>query len=157
MGCFQRLKIVPCSVEDIDILLELEKCSTKYGWSKSDIASSINAGYDCYKLIEDQRVSGYCVIQLIGEEMEILNIVIHRRYQGMGYGGFLLTSIFQMKRYESVKDVWLEVRESNVPARKLYGRIGFTQSGTRKNYYHRNLGNTSGQEDALVMTLRKKS
>jgi ribosomal-protein-alanine N-acetyltransferase len=41
----------------------------------------------------------------------------------------------------------LELRVSNVPARKLYESLGFVEIGSRANYYADN------QEDAEVMAL----
>lgn len=40
----------------------------------------------------------------------------------------------RIKRYD-LKKIWLEVRESNLNAIKLYSNIGFIQNGIRKNYY----------------------
>jgi ribosomal-protein-alanine N-acetyltransferase len=44
-----------------------------------------------------------------------------------------------------VKEVFLEVRESNFPAIKLYYKLGFKEIGRRKGYYK--------GEDALIMKL----
>ena len=43
--------------------------------------------------------------------------------------------------------IYLEVRESNHSARALYESLGFTVSGTRKNYYRRG----DGHEHAVLM------
>ena len=34
------------------------------------------------------------------------------------------------------KDIFLEVRESNIPAIEFYRKNGFEKIGVRKNYYH---------------------
>ena len=41
----------------------------------------------------------------------------------------------------------LEVRESNVPARRLYGKFGFSEAGRRRGFY------SDPKEDALLLTL----
>ena len=46
----------------------------------------------------------------------------------------------------AVREVTLEVRLSNVPARRLYEKYGFRPVGLRPNYYSDN------GEDALIMT-----
>jgi ribosomal-protein-alanine N-acetyltransferase len=46
-----------------------------------------------------------------------------------------------------VKEVVLEVRASNHPALALYRRLGFVESGRRKDYYQIPV------EDALLMRL----
>jgi len=46
-----------------------------------------------------------------------------------------------------VQQVFLEVRESNAPARALYTAQGFKEVGRRKQYYRRPV------EDAIVLRL----
>jgi ribosomal-protein-alanine N-acetyltransferase len=36
---------------------------------------------------------------------------------------------------QKINKIFLEVRESNLPARKLYEGVGFKKMGIRKNYY----------------------
>jgi ribosomal-protein-alanine N-acetyltransferase len=48
-------------------------------------------------------------------------------------------------RQWGVATVFLEVRESNSAARRLYGALGFAQVGRRRNYYRR------PTEDAVVL------
>jgi [ribosomal protein S18]-alanine N-acetyltransferase len=43
---------------------------------------------------------------------------------------------------------YLEVRESNIGARKLYQRVGFTEVGRRPDYY------TNPIETAIVMQMK---
>ena len=45
----------------------------------------------------------------------------------------------------------LEVRNSNIIAKKLYSKYGFIEEGIRKNYYHNDDGT---KEDAIIMWLR---
>jgi ribosomal-protein-alanine N-acetyltransferase len=45
--------------------------------------------------------------------------------------------------------VLLEVRESNVAARRLYRKLGFTEHGRRSNYY------LQPAEDALLLSVTK--
>jgi ribosomal-protein-alanine N-acetyltransferase len=46
-------------------------------------------------------------------------------------------------------NLFLEVRESNTSARKLYESLGLLVQGRRTHYYH------DPPEDAIVMALRK--
>jgi len=45
------------------------------------------------------------------------------------------------------RQIYLEVRESNAPARRLYAAHGFREVGRRKEYYRRPV------EDAIVLRL----
>ena len=40
-----------------------------------------------------------------------------------------------IKEVKEVKSLFLEVRENNTAARKLYEKTGFVEVGMRKNYY----------------------
>jgi ribosomal protein S18 acetylase RimI-like enzyme len=51
-------------------------------------------------------------------------------------------------RERGARKMFLEVRVSNAPARALYRRLGFVETGRRKNYY------AEEQEDALTMARR---
>jgi ribosomal-protein-alanine N-acetyltransferase len=57
----------------------------------------------------------------------------------------LMRHILTVVAAEGVKRATLEVRRSNVPAQKLYERLGFVQAGVRPDYY------TQPAEDALIL------
>lgn len=79
------------------------------------------------------------------DEAEILNIAVHRSFRRKGVASALLLAALKQFRRAAISRVFLELRESNLPARSLYDRHGFAASGRRKAYYH---GPT---EDALCM------
>jgi ribosomal-protein-alanine N-acetyltransferase len=53
-------------------------------------------------------------------------------------------------KQRAVLTLWLEVRLSNLPAQKLYDRLGFNLVTQRKNYYP---AENNKREDALIMAL----
>jgi ribosomal-protein-alanine N-acetyltransferase len=55
--------------------------------------------------------------------------------------------IDDVARQENISTVFLEVRESNLPARALYEQIGFEALAVRKDYYPAK----DGREHAVVM------
>ena len=90
---------------------------------------------------------GYCVVRVVGTELELLNIVVSRQFQGQRLGGYFLEKIFQQKAIAETTDQWLEVRSGNLAAQALYHKTGFSVVGKRRGYYSR-----SGKpEDALIM------
>lgn len=82
------------------------------------------------------------------DEAEILNIAVHRDFRRKGVASALLLAALDDFRHSSIAHVFLELRESNLPALTLYNRHGFTPSGRRKAYYRH------PDEDAVCM-LRK--
>ena len=80
-------------------------------------------------------------------DADIYNIAVDLAAQGNGNGQLLLDE-FLAKCLESfVRNVWLEVRESNDTAIRFYARNGFFAVTTRKHFY------SNPPEHALLMRL----
>ena len=60
-------------------------------------------------------------------------------------GAALLGTVLDFAAFQGVQKVWLEVRESNTAARKLYEKVGFAAVGKREKYY------SAPVEDAVMM------
>lgn len=95
----------------------------------------------------EKKIVGTIAWRNLGEEVEILDIAVDRAHRRQGHGYFLLTHFVQRLSELSVHNIFLEVRESNVPALSLYKKVGFQISGLRPNYYR------NPQENGLLMTL----
>lgn len=93
----------------------------------------------------DEQVRGFMMGHSTGPDWEIENFVIRPDWQRRGLGTQLLCGFLDLVRQcASAQAVYLEVRESNVAARKLYEKMGFLQVGRRKDYYRQ------PPEDALI-------
>jgi ribosomal-protein-alanine N-acetyltransferase len=92
--------------------------------------------------LEDQII-GYILGWHVDVEIHITNIAVKKQYQRQGVGTFLLRKLFSI--YSDYKFCYLEVRESNLVAQKLYQKFGFIVEYVRKNYY-------SNGEDAILMS-----
>ena len=95
---------------------------------------------------EGEQVQGFIIGRLAGDQWEIENIAVDPALQRGGLGSQLVRE-FLLRARPGGKAVFLEVRESNLPARKLYQKMGFVQVGRRKLYYQ------SPSEDALILEL----
>lgn len=98
------------------------------------------------------RPVGFAVVQLIGPDAELHTIGIMRSMQGQGLGRRLLTAVLDLCRSRQVQTCFLEVREHNEPAKKLYLSSGFVICGLRRNYYP--ACNGVPAENALTMLNR---
>jgi ribosomal-protein-alanine N-acetyltransferase len=78
---------------------------------------------------------GFLAARQVADEAEILNIAVHRDFRRKGIATALLLAALDKFRSSTVASVFLELRESNQPARALYERHGFVSSGIRKSYY----------------------
>ena len=54
---------------------------------------------------------------------------------------------------DKIKDILLEVRESNIQAIKFYLSLGFEKISVRKNYYMENSNQLSERDDGIMMRL----
>ncbi len=88
---------------------------------------------------------GYLVTWFVADEAEVANVVVAAPARRRGIGGALIDHALTEARSRGTAQVYLEVRESNLDARRLYERRGFMVVGRRKRYYHR------PDEDALVL------
>lgn len=98
-------------------------------------------------------VVGYVVAAIErGGIGHIVSIAVHPKYRRRGIGTELLKALTDTLQSKELSAVWLEVRQSNKAAIRLYGRIGFEVIGRIRGYY-------SDGEDAIIMskTLKRKS
>lgn len=91
-------------------------------------------------------VVGFIVARSAADEMEILNLAVHPDARRRGIAAELLEAALDYGRSAGLRRAFLEVRQSNLPARRTYERQGFVSVGLRPRYYRH------PEENALVMT-----
>ncbi len=116
-------------------------------WSRQDFHDCVAA--DALFLVAEVagEVSGYVVALDAADEGEILNLAVAPAGRRKGLGRALVEAVLGVLKDRDVRHVYLEVRESNAPARALYATQGFREVGRRKAYYRRPV------EDAIVLRL----
>ena len=90
-------------------------------------------------------VVGYVIAHHALDEAEILNLGVVPTWQRQGLGRALVEAMLAHLRQLGIATVFLEVRESNGAAHRLYGALGFTRVGRRRDYYR------LPTEDAVVL------
>lgn len=91
---------------------------------------------------------GFAGLICMPPESDVLDITVLPEKRNRGVGQRLLSGLLARAARKGVDTVYLEVRVSNAPARHLYRKLGFTETGLRKNYY------TDPVEDAVTMARR---
>ena len=100
--------------------------------------------YDFFVAECDGRVAGFAVARRVApDESELLNLAVDAAFRRRGIGRRLVSGL--LSKYRGT--LWLEVRTSNIGARKFYESLGFIDSGRRPAYYQ-----DSG-ECAIVMNV----
>ncbi len=105
------------------------------------------AGYVIEK--SDQPI-GFILIRKLHDEVEIITFCILPKWCNNGYATFLLEWVIKRLQQQAIKRVFLEVRENNRAAIRLYEKCSFEQIGRRKGYYNNHQGE---KIDAIVMQL----
>ena len=135
------------AVGDLDRVVDIEVTIYSHPWTRGNFADSIAAGYQCWVSEYADEIVGYGVLMVAADEAHLLNVSIAAPRQRQGLGADLLRFLFKVARQGGARKIFLEVRPSNIGARALYARTGFTQIGLRRGYYPA----ADGHEDAIVM------
>ena len=137
--------IRPWEEKDLPIISALEEECFSDPWNEEALKSSFDLPFThCFLVEEGGQVCGYCVLSVLFEDAEVLNIAVAPAYRKKGYGKLLMETMLEKARELDALQCFLEVRESNTPAIRLYESYGFAQYGVRKRYYE-------DGENALVM------
>ena len=91
------------------------------------------------------RLTGYVIGWFVADEGEVANLAVSPESRRNGVGTALLDSLLADAAARGTRALFLEVRESNVAARKLYTSRNFEEVGRRRRYYR------SPEEDALIL------
>ncbi len=104
-------------------------------------------------VVSDKKksIAGFAIIRQIGEEAELLSIVVAKNKRSKGVGSALLRAILDDLLNTPVESFFLEVDEKNHAAIKLYKKFGFVEIAKRSGYYRDKNGEKS---TALVMSLQ---
>ena len=133
---------------DLERVLDIEQRSYNFPWSEGIFGDCMRIGYSCRVIEVDERVVGYAIMSAGAGEAHLLNLCIEPDYRGAGLAGVLLDEVIAGAATVGASSLYLEVRPSNVSARRLYRGRGFREIGVRRHYYPA----TDGREDALVLT-----
>lgn len=115
-------------------------------WPVQDFRDCIAARVVAFLVAEvGGGVAGYVVARDAAGEGEILNLAVAPAGRRHGVGRALVECVLGELSTRGVRDVFLEVRESNAAARALYAAQGFQEVGRRRRYYRQPV------EDAIVL------
>jgi [ribosomal protein S18]-alanine N-acetyltransferase len=133
------------SQSDLSQVINIENQAFSHPWPADAFSESIlqhSRGLEV-----DGRLCGYIFYHVIMGEAVILNFAIDPQLQRQGHGEYLLLESLKELSRQGCTHFYLDVRESNIGAIKLYAKHGFVPLGKRKLYY------SNPDEDALVMGL----
>ena len=150
-----RITIRGATRDDLERIHAIERVAFSDPWSRASFAELLRNPNVFFAVAEERpehegtggaaAVVGYAVAWFVVDEAEVANVAVAPEVRGRGVGARLLDEVLEAARERGVSAAYLEVRDSNAPARSLYRSRGFVEVGRRRRYYRRPV------EDALVM------
>jgi ribosomal-protein-alanine N-acetyltransferase len=164
------MQIRAAILEDLPRILEIERATkTAAHWTENDYRAAITGTEpvrrtdvlelddtdsmlvqfaDESRFAPEPGIQGFMVSRILDDEMEIENVVIAQGMRRFGLGSLVLERVLQEAQNQGIRRVFLEVRESNLAAIKLYEKAGFVSTGKRKAYYR------DPDEDARLLEIK---
>lgn len=117
-------------------------------WSEKSFIDACETKENVYIVCKDnEKVLGYCGMWTVLGEGNITNMAVASEYRRQGIAKLLMREMERISIEENGVDVFfLEVRQSNESAKKLYEKMGYKPIGIRKRFYEKPI------EDAIVMS-----
>jgi ribosomal-protein-alanine N-acetyltransferase len=143
-----RLVVLPMHVDDLPAVHVIERQSFTTPWPphayRAELETNELARYVCAWV--GGRIVGYAGMWVMVDEAHITTFAVDPAWRRRGVGDRILLELLDRAVERGARDATLEVRVSNLGARRLYEKFGFRPVGIRPHYY------SDDSEDALVMT-----
>ncbi len=137
--------------EDIPMVAEAEKLVLGHTLGEPTLQKELDenpfAHYFLLENQENQKLIGVISLWIDTPQAQIINLLIMPEYQGQNYSIVLMDFMMDYLKSYEVKEITLEVRQSNIRAIRLYEKYGFVQAAIRRQYY-------DNGEDAFLMLKR---
>lgn len=143
----KRIKIRPASESDVDEIIAINiECLPEhyplsfwlehiYRWGKAFYVAEVNGIVAGYVMCRVEHGIGFLksVSRRLGH---IVSVAVRERFRRMGLATMMMIASLTALRDEyGVEEAYLEVRVSNVPAIKLYEKLGFRIVKKLDRYY----------------------
>lgn len=145
----KEIEIFSMGAEDIPQVVQLENEIFSRPWSEESFCSAVNNPANLYLTAKcGQCVVGYVGIWGMPPEGEVCNVAVSPGLRQRHIGKNMMEAALGRASEKGITRLFLEVRASNAPAKKLYKSLGFVETGVRRGYYQ------APTEDALLMELQ---
>lgn len=140
--------IEPMSLPDLADVHRIERVSFSVPWPDDAYRSELTGNRLASYLVAraNGAVVGYAGIWMMVDEAHVTTFAVEPAWRRQRLGETLLVALLDLAIGRRAREATLEVRLSNLPARRLYEKYGFRPVGVRPRYYSDN------GEDALIMT-----
>ena len=141
------MRIERMNAAHLDGAERIEKECFSHPWSRKSLEEELENDTSLFlAATENGEVIGYIGMSMVIDEGYLFNVAVDSRRRKQGVGTALVRELVTYCQKHSFAFLTLEVRESNLPAIRLYSSFGFVKAGERKNYY------SDPAENAWLMT-----
>jgi [ribosomal protein S18]-alanine N-acetyltransferase len=149
-GIAGAVRVMPMRRRHLRPVVAIEEACYPRPWSAtvflSELAQRSSRRYRVATI--GPLVVGFSGLMIVDEDGHITNIAVDPGWHRRNIGTVLLLDQARAAPALGVRNLTLEVRASNTPAKTLYQHFGFAPVGVRRNYY------VETGEDAIVMWAR---
>ncbi len=135
-------------LNDVPAILAIElQAANAAHWTSKQYSKLLCSGI---VLIAEEagKLCGFICAKAVAGEWEIENVGVAADHLRRGIADELVRVLIQRASGEAASTILLEVRESNLPGRRLYEKHGFHEVGRRRGYYR------DPVEDGILYALR---
>ena len=143
-----RIVLDRMKVEDLPAVHVIERESFSTPWPAHAYRNELETNRLAHYIVArcGDEIVGFAGMWLLVDEAHVTTFATRRAWRRQGIGERLLLALLDLSAARGAHEATLEVRPSNMPARRLYEKYGFKNVGVRTRYYSDN------NEDALIMT-----
>jgi len=145
----EPIRIEPMTEADLAEVMAIEETSFSLPWTEEDFRAMLALPRNVVLIARTGEgvLCGYVCYMSVMEIGDIMNVAVHPDYRRQSIGRQLMQTAHRDASGHGVETMMLEVRESNLPARRLYAELGYEEISVRKNYYRKPL------ENAVIMRI----
>ena len=145
------MKLTCLLEKDAELIVDFYKDNFSDGWNIEMILSAYkNQRFIALGAFDKDELIGVITCDFNEFDADIEGVVVKKEYRNRGIGALLISELEKKLKKAHKEKIFLEVRKSNLPAKKLYEKMGFNVISQRKGYY-------SDNEDAIVMAKELKA
>jgi [ribosomal protein S18]-alanine N-acetyltransferase len=148
----EGLEIRDATARDLPAIMEIERLAFAQPWSLDSFERELSLPFSrlivaCPVGRNPRALAGYLCRWLVADECHILNVAVRPGMRRRGIAERMMSYAIAEAKAKNAQIVTLEVRRSNLAARRLYRKFEFEERRLRIGYY-------GPGEDAIVMELK---
>lgn len=141
------LHVEEISQNELFMVASLEKKIFSDAWSEKGLSDTWRQpGTVIFGVWNEKIFAGYVILYYVLDEAQIMRIAVEESSRRKGAASLLFSKVKEFCGGKNIRNIFLEVRESNIPAIQFYRKYGFRTDGIRKNFY------TNPAENAILMS-----